>query len=71
MPRGGSSSASRPHDLLGEAADGRGYEDVRGELAHLPFEVVPAAEVVASGGGARGDAAGSLRPDTPCAEATC
>jgi len=25
---------------------GRGYEDVRGELAHLPFEVVPAAEVV-------------------------
>jgi Fe-S protein assembly chaperone HscA len=25
---------------------GRGYEDVRGELTHLPFEVVPAAEVV-------------------------
>ena len=25
---------------------GRGYEDVQGELAHLPFEVVPAAEVV-------------------------
>ena len=25
---------------------GRGYEDARGELAHLPFEVVPAAEVV-------------------------
>jgi Fe-S protein assembly chaperone HscA len=25
---------------------GRGYEDVRGDLAHLPFEVVPAAEVV-------------------------
>ena len=25
---------------------GRGYEDVRGELAHLPFAVVPAAEVV-------------------------
>ena len=25
---------------------GRGYEDVQGELAHLPFEVIPAAEVV-------------------------
>ncbi len=25
---------------------GRGYEDVRGELAHLPFAVVPVAEVV-------------------------
>jgi molecular chaperone DnaK len=25
---------------------GRGFEDVRGELTHLPFEVVPAAEVV-------------------------
>src|SRR5688572_14213423 len=25
---------------------GRGYEDVRGELGHLPFEVVPSAEVV-------------------------
>jgi molecular chaperone DnaK len=25
---------------------GRGYEDVQGELAHLPFDVIPAAEVV-------------------------
>src|SRR6186713_2810751 len=25
---------------------GRGYDDVKGELAHLPFEVVPSAEVV-------------------------
>jgi molecular chaperone DnaK len=32
---------------------GRGYEDVQGELAHLPFEVVPAAEVVRIRVGAR------------------
>src|SRR5262249_28660557 len=25
---------------------GKGYEDVRGELGHFPFEVVPSAEVV-------------------------
>jgi len=25
---------------------GRGYEDVEGELSHLPFQVVPASEIV-------------------------